>query len=125
MPKNKLQNKIQIKKSKFTWEQSCQPHLETIVPVSLGNNRVSVTWEQSFQSNLRTIVPVSLGINRASLAWEQLCQCHLGTNFPVSRRNNCASVTWEELCQCYKDQQCQFHLETILLVQFGKKSKLI
>ena len=36
VPKNKLQNKIQITKSKPTWKQSCQCHLGTSVPVYLG-----------------------------------------------------------------------------------------
>ena len=45
--KNKLENKIRIGKSKSTWEQSCQSHLGTTMPVSLGNNCASVTWEQS------------------------------------------------------------------------------
>ena len=46
---NKLQKQIQIKKSKSSWELLCQPHLGTIVPISLGNNRASVSWKQPWQ----------------------------------------------------------------------------
>ena len=46
MPKSKLQNKIQSRKSKYTWKQSRQCHLGTIVPASLRSNHSSVTWDQ-------------------------------------------------------------------------------
>ena len=62
VPKNKLQNKIQItktkNKSKPTWKQSCQCHLGTNVPLLLGDNRASVTWEQVCQCT-----------------WELSCHC--------------------------------------------------
>ena len=58
VPKSKLQNKIQITKSKPTWKQSCQCHLGTTVPVLLGDNRASVTWEQVCQCT-----------------WELSCHC--------------------------------------------------
>ena len=67
---------IQIKKSKSTWEQSCQCHLRTIVPVSIWKNRASLTWEQPCHCHLGTIAAVSLGNNRASVTWEQSCQSH-------------------------------------------------
>ena len=75
VPNNKLQNKIQIRESKSTWEQS------------------NVTWKQLCQCHLRIIVPASLGNNRASLTWEQSCQFYVSTFAPVSLRNNCASLT--------------------------------
>ena len=56
LPMSKLENKIQIRKSKYTWEQLYQRNLGTIVPVSLGNNCGSVTWQQSCQCYLGTIV---------------------------------------------------------------------
>ena len=40
------------------------------MPVSFGNNRAIVNWDQWCQSHLGTIVPVSLGENLASLTWE-------------------------------------------------------
>ena len=84
VPKGKLQTKIKVRKSKSTYDQSCQCHLGTIVPVSLMTNRASVTWEQSCQCHLWPIVPVSLGNNRASVTYDQSHQCHLGTIVPVS-----------------------------------------
>ena len=72
----------------LTWEQLCQSHLGTIVPVSLKNNCVSLTWEQLCQSHLGTIAPVPLENNCASFSWKQLCQSHLGTIVPVSLGNN-------------------------------------
>ena len=71
------------------------------MPVSLGNNCVSLTWEQLCQSHLKTIVSVSLGNNCVSLTWEQLRQSHLKTIVPVSHGNNCASLTWGQLCQSH------------------------
>ena len=66
---NKLENKIQTKKSKSPWEQSYQP-------------RASLNWEKSSQSHLGkiepvsfgTILPVILGNNGASLILKQSCQ---------------------------------------------------
>ena len=76
------QNPLGNNRAYVIWENLCQCHFETIVPVSLG-----------------TIVPVSLGKNRASLAWEQSCQYQLGTIVPVLLWNSCASLTWKQLCQ--------------------------
>ena len=120
VPKNKLLNKIQIRKSKSTWEQSCQCHLGAVLPVSFGNNRASFTWEQLCESHLRTIVPVSFGNNRACVDWEQSCQSHLGTFVLISLRNTrawevCASFTWE--------QSYQFHFWTNLPVSFVVNKK--
>ena len=70
-------------RASITYDQSCQCHLETIVPVSLMTNRASVTWEQSCQY-LSPIAPVSLGNNRTSVTYDQSRQCHLGTIMPVS-----------------------------------------
>ena len=94
---------------KLTSEESCQwanyktkYKLESKNP--LGNNCTSLTWEQLCQSHLGTIVPVSLRNNPAILTLEQLCQSHLGTMVPVSLgkqsyqshlRNICASLIWE------------------------------
>ena len=83
VPKGKLQNKIKVRKSKSTYDQSRQCHLGTIVPVSLMTNHASVTWKQSCQCHLWPIVPVSLGNNRAS-TYHQSRQCHLGTIMSVS-----------------------------------------
>ena len=100
VPKGKLQNKIKVRKSKSTYDQSRQCHLGTIVPVSLMTNHASVTWKQSCQCHLWPTVPVSLGNNRAS-TYHQSRQCHLGTIVPVSLMTNRASVTWEQSCQCH------------------------
>ena len=86
---------------KLTSEESCQRtncktkyKLESQNP--LGNNRASVTWEQLCQFHLGTIVPVSLRNNPSSLTWEQTRQYHLRTIVPVSLENNPASLTWEQ-----------------------------
>ena len=76
----------------LTWEQSCQFHLGAIVPVLLCNNWGSVAWQQTCQSHLATIVPVSLGSNRASLTF------HLGAIMGASLRINCATLPREQLC---------------------------
>ena len=75
-------------------EQSCQCHVGTIVPVSLGNNSTSFTWEQSCKSYLGTIVPASHGNNCASVTWEQSCQSHLKTIVPALLGNNRIRFTW-------------------------------
>ena len=48
-------------------------NLKAKIPQPPGNNRASFTWEQSCQPLLGTILPVSLAKNCASLTWEQLC----------------------------------------------------
>ena len=86
-----------------------------IVWVSLGKNCASLTWEQLSQFYMETILPVSLGNNRenqATFTWEHLCECHLGTIVSVLLRNNHASLTWEQLCQS--------QLKTIIPVSLGK-----
>ena len=93
------QNLLGNNGASVTWEQSCQCHLGTIVPVSLGNNCAGLTCEQLCQSHLETIVPVSLGNSCASITWEQLYQSHLGIIIPVSLGNNLASLTRENCSQ--------------------------
>ena len=68
----------------ITSEQSCQLHLGTTVPASLGNNCTSVTWEQSCQCLLATIVTESLENSSASFTSDNCAL--LGSNF--------ASLTW-------------------------------
>ena len=89
-------NNMQIKRSKSTWEQSCQCHFGTIVTVSLGNNSANLTWEQLYLCPLGAIVPVSLGNNRAALTWEQSCQFCMGTIVPVSFGHKFTSATCEQ-----------------------------
>ena len=80
------------------WKQA---PFETIVPVSLGKNHVSVTWKGFYQSLLGTIVPSSLGIimpvslgnGRTSVTWKQSFQCHLGAIAPVLLENNRAGLS--------------------------------
>ena len=55
----------------FAWEQSCQYHLVTIVPVSHSNNLASQTWDQLCHSQLEKILPVTFGNNSASVPWLQ------------------------------------------------------
>ena len=127
------QNPHRNNRANVTWEQLCQCHLGTIVPVSFRNNRASFTWEISCQPHLGTVVPsrlgttvsVSLGNDFINVTQEQLRGCHLGTIVPVplvsvvsvSLGNYRGSVLWVQLYQ--------FHLGTTLPVQFGNKSKLI
>ena len=121
--KNKLQNKIQIRKTKSARKQLSQCHLGTNVPFSLENNRASHTWEQSWQPHLGTIVLVSFGNNFATVTSEQFHQLYLRTNVPVtlgaivavSLGNNRGNFTWVQLCQ--------FYLEAILPVQFALHKK--
>ena len=89
---NKLENKIKIRKLNYAWEQSYQPDLGTVVPVSLRKIWASVTCEQSCHSHLEKIVPASLGNNRASVTLEKMRRYHLGTTVPVSPRNYCVSL---------------------------------
>ena len=63
------------------------------MPVSLGNNHVSLTPEQPCQHSLGTTVRSSPSCDRATV-------------------NNCATLTWE--------QSCQSHSGTIESLSFGK-----
>ena len=72
------------------------------MPVSLENHCASVPWKKLCQCDLETIVPVSFGNNCArvncdncsSVAWEQSRHSHFGIIVPVSLRIFWASVTF-------------------------------
>ena len=69
----------------LTWEQSCQCHLGTIVPVSDGNNFTSLTCKYLCQPHFKVIVSVSLGSIH-------MCKCDFGTFMLVALGNTIEPV---------------------------------